>query len=140
MDLLVESADVWAAGIPDCPGGLAGVLATLRDAGADLQFVIARRAPEEAGRGVVFLTPLRSDREIEAAALVGFNVTVSLHSVRVTGRDRPGILAEITAKIGDAGINLRGLSAFVTGTQFVAYIAVDGLQDVDRVIALLGQA
>lgn len=139
MDLILENADVWAASIPDSPGGLAGVLATLRDAGADLQFVVARRAPEDAGRGVVFLTPLQGDHEIEAASLAGFNVTASLHSVRVTGPDRPGILAEMTAKIGEAGINLRGLSACVTGNQFVAYIAVDGREDADRVIALLGQ-
>ena len=137
MNLLVENADVWAASIPDRPGGLAEVLAILRDAGADLQFVIARRAPEEVGRGVVFLTPLQSDREIEAASLVGFSVTSRLHSVRVMGPDRPGILAEITAKIGDAGINLRGLSACVSGSQFVAYIAVDAREEADRAIALL---
>jgi hypothetical protein len=45
MDLLVERVDVWAATIQDRPGGLAEVLATLREAGADLQSIIARRAP-----------------------------------------------------------------------------------------------
>ena len=139
MDLLVENADVWAATIPDRPGSLAGVLTTFRDAGADLQFVVARRTPEDAGRGVVFLTPLQSDREIEVASLLGFNITASLHSVRVAGHDRPGILAEIASKIGDAGINLRGLSACVSGTLFVAYVAVDSQEDANHVIALLEQ-
>ena len=53
MDLLVEyveHVDVWAATIEDKPGGLAHVLAELREAGADLQFIIARRA--EPGKGV----------------------------------------------------------------------------------------
>ena len=47
----VERVDVWAATIEDSPGGLAQSLATLRDAGADLRFIIARRA--EPGKGVV---------------------------------------------------------------------------------------
>ncbi|MBI4204647.1 MAG: dihydrodipicolinate synthase family protein [Betaproteobacteria bacterium] len=81
MDLLVERVDVWAAAIPDKPGGLAAVLATLREAGTDLQFIIARRAPDKPGTGVVFVTPLQGDREIRAAAVAGFNVTHSLHCV-----------------------------------------------------------
>jgi hypothetical protein len=121
MDLLVERVDVWAATVQDRPGGLAEVLTALRDAGADLQFVIARRAPSEPGTGVVFVTPLQGDREIRAAAQVGFNVTRSLHAVRVMGTDRPGIAAELTLKLADGGINLRGFSAAVIGTQFFAY-------------------
>ncbi len=58
MDLTVEHVDVWATPIDDRPGGLADVLGVLRNAGADLQFVIARRAPNEPGRGVLFVTPL----------------------------------------------------------------------------------
>jgi hypothetical protein len=137
MDLLVERVDVWAATIDDKPGGLADVLAVLRDAGANLQSIIARRAPDQPGKGVLFVTPLQGDREIRAAAQVGFNVTHALHSIRVLGRDRPGIAAELTQKLADAGINLRGYSASVIGTQFIAYIAVDSLQDANRAIETL---
>ncbi len=137
MDIVVERADVWAADIEDKPGGLAGVLGTLRDVGADLQFIIARRAPQEPGRGVVFVTPLQGDREIAAAAQVGFNVTQTLHSVRVMGRDRPGAAAELTQRLADGGINLRGFSASVIGSQFVAYVAVDSLDEANRAIGIL---
>jgi hypothetical protein len=116
MDLLVERVDVWAATIQDRPGGLAEALATLREAGADLQSIIVRRVLEEPGKGVVFVTPLQGDREIRAAGQVGFNVTHSLHSVRVMGRDRPGVAAELTQKLADGEINLRGFSAAVIGT------------------------
>jgi len=61
MDLLVEHVDVWAASIQDKPGALATVLAELRESGADLQFIIARRAPEAPGKGVVFVTPLQGE-------------------------------------------------------------------------------
>ncbi len=140
MDLLVERVDVWAATIQDRPGGLAEVLATLREAGADLQFIIARRAPQKPGTGVVFVTPLQGDGEIRAAAQVGFNVTQSVHSVRVTGPDRPGIAAELTQKLADGGINLRGFSASVIGRQFVAYAAADSLADAKKAIEILEKA
>jgi len=85
MGLFVERADVWAAPIQDRPGALAELLAGLHDAGADLQFINSRRAPEKPGTGVVFVTPLQGDQEIRAAAELGFNVTQSLHSIRVMG-------------------------------------------------------
>lgn len=140
MDLLVERVDVWAATIEDRPGGLAEVLSVLRDAGADLQFIISRRTPEAPGKGVVFLAPLQNDREIRAATQVGFNVTPSLHSVRVMGGNRPGVIAELTGKLAAAGINLRGVSAAAIGTQFVAYLAMDTLDDTVRAIDILQQA
>jgi hypothetical protein len=140
MEMIVERVDVWAANIDDKPGGLAGVLSTLRDVGADLQFIIARRAPQDAGHGVVFVTPLQGDREIAAAAQVGFNVTQTLHSVRIMGRDRPGAAAELTQKLAEAGINLRGFSASVIGSQFAAYVAVDSLNDAEKAIEILQKA
>src|SRR5438046_500893 len=131
---------VWAANIEDRPGGLAVALSALRDAGADLQFIIARRAPEQRGKGVVFVTPLQGDTEIAAAAQMGFNVTQRLHSVRVMGADRPGIAAELTQKLADGGINLRGFSASVIGRQFVAYVALDLLEDANKAMEILRTA
>ena len=131
----VEHVDVWAAAIEDKPGQLAHLLTELREAGADLQFVIARRA--ESGKGVVFVTPLRGDREIAAAAQVGFNVAHTLHSVRVMGPDRPGVAAELAERLAGAGINLRGFSLSVIGRQYLAYAAVDSLDDANKVIEIL---
>lgn len=132
MRFLVQHVDVWAATIKDGVGGLADVLTALRDEGANLQSIIARRAPDKPGTGVVFVTPLQGDKEIDAAAQVGFNVTQTLHSVRVMGPDKPGVAAEIAQALADAGINLRGFSASVIGNQFIAYVAVDSRQDADR--------
>jgi hypothetical protein len=137
MDTLVEHVDVWAAAIDDKPGGLALRLAALRDAGADLRFIISRRA--EPGKGVVFVTPLQGDREIAAAAMVGFNVTRTLHSVRVMGDDRPGVAADLTEKLAAARVNLRGFSLSVLGRQFLAYVAVDSSDDASKVIEILGK-
>ncbi len=137
MDLQVEQVEVWAASIQDKPGGLAGVLATLRDMGADLQLIIARRSPDRPGEGVVFVTPLEGDREMEAAAMAGFNVTQKQHCVRVLGRNRRGIAATLCGELAEAGINLRGFSGAVIGPQFVAYIAVDSQAEADQATAIL---
>jgi predicted amino acid-binding ACT domain protein len=137
MDLLVEHVDVWAAAIQDKPGAVAELLRALHKAGADLQFIIARRAPDKPGTGVVFVTPLQGDREIRAASQLGFNVTQSLHSIRVMGQDRAGIVAELTQALAEAGINLRGLAASVIGSQFVAYVGVDSLEDANNAMHIL---
>jgi hypothetical protein len=140
MDLIVERVDVWAAGIKDEPGSLARILTGLREAGADFDFIIARRAAEKPGTGVVFVTPLRGDREVAAAADLGFNVTSSVHSVRIEGENKPGVTAELTQKLADVGINIRGLSASVSGARFVIFIGLDSATDAAKAVNVLQQA
>ncbi len=140
MDMTVEHVDVWAASIQDEPGGLAARLAPLSQAGADLDFVIARRSPERPGTGVVFVTPLRGDREVRAASQAGFNVSESLHSVRVEGANAPGMGYKLAQQIAEAGLNLRGVSAAVIGPRFIAYFAFDTSADADRAIDVLKKA
>lgn len=139
-DLIVERADVWAASVKDEPGGLARALTALRETGADLDFIIARRAPEKPGTGVVFVSPLRGDKEVAAAGALGFNVTSSVHSVRVQGTNEPGVAAALTAKLADAGINLRGLSAGVSGSMFIIYIGLDSAADAEKAVEILRSA
>jgi len=140
MELSVERLDVWAATIDDKPGGLAKVLGVLRNAGVDLQFIVARRTPEAPGKGVVFVAPLEGDSAIRAATQAGFSVSQSLHSIRVMGLDQLGIIAQLAQMLADGGISLRGVSAAVLGTQFIAYIAVDSLDDVEKAIDILQRA
>ena len=136
MNLVVERVDVWAAQIADEPGALANLLDVLQESGANLQSIIARRLPEP-GKAVVYVAPLRGDREIAVAAQLGFNLTHSLHSMRVLGPNRPGIAAEITLKVAEAGINLRGFSASAIGDRFAAYFALDTVQDANRLVGVM---
>jgi len=138
-DLIIEHVDVWAASIKDVSGGLSQILTPLREAGADLDFIIARRSPDKPGMGVVFVTPLRGDREVAAAADLGFNVTSSVHTVRVEGENKPGVAAELTEKLATAGINIRGLSAAVIGIRFIMYIGFDNSKDAKKAYNTLQQ-
>jgi len=140
MELIVDRVDVWAASIEDKPGGLAAKLSALSQTGADLDFVVARRSPDKPGTGVVFVTPLRGDREVQAASQVGFNVSESLRSVRVEGPNAHGVAARLTQKLADAKINLRGLSAAVIGTRFIMYFAFDSDAAASKAIDVLKKA
>ncbi len=140
MELIVERVNVWAASIKDERGSLAQLLTGLQEAGADLDFILARRAPEKPGTGVVFVTPLRGDREIAAAAELGFNITSSVNSVRVEGENKPGVAAELTQKLAAAGIDLRGLSAAVIGARFILYIGLYSAADAVKAVNILRKA
>ena len=140
MDLLVNRVDVWTASIADKPGGLSRTLKGVFEAGADLDFVIARRAPDEPGTGAVFITPIRGDREIEAASTLGFNLTSSVDSVRVEGDNVPGAAVNIAETIANADINVRSFSAAVIGPRYIAYIGFDSSSDADRAATVLQEA
>lgn len=140
MDLLINRVDVWAASTEDKPGGVAGVLEGLYEAGADLDFVIARRAPDKPGKGVVFLTPIQGDREVKAASTLGFNLTSRVNSVRVEGDNVPGAAARLAELIADAGINIRGFSAAVIGPRYIAYIGFDSSSDAENAARIIQES
>ena len=143
MTLTVTKIDVWAAQIEDQPGGLAKLLGALKDAGANLECVIARRDPSKAGKGVVFLTPVKGTGARKAAKAEGLGPSEKLATLKVEGNDSPGIGSRITTALSEAGINLRGVSAAVVGRKFVAYLGFDSKGDADkaaRVLRALGTA
>jgi len=137
MELMVEREDVWIASLEDKPGALAAKLAALADAGADLDFVIARRSPERPGTGVIFVTPLRGDAELKAASEVGFSAANRLHSLQVEGENAKGLAGMISEKLGAAGINLRGFSGAVIGKRFVLHIAFDTAELREKAIGII---
>jgi len=137
MDTIVERVDVWAASTVDKPGNLSSILEGLNEAGADLDFVIARRTPEKPGTGVIFLTPIRGDREVKAASTLGFNLTSSVDAVLVEGDNKPGAAARLTGLIADARIDVRGFSLAVIGTRFIAYVGFDSTNDAEKAVEII---
>jgi len=136
MTLQVTQVKVWAAGIEDKPGGLAGKMEALAKAGANLEFVIARRSPDKPGSGVVFVAPIAGS-VVGAAEAAGFSVSGSLHSLRAEGPDAPGLGAKMTRALAAAGINLRGLSAAALGKRFVCYFGFDSDSDAAKAADVL---
>ena len=137
MKLKVKRVDVWASSIQDRPGGLAEKLETLNAAQANLEFMIARRAPEKPGEGVVFLAPIKGKKQKQAAETAGFLKTETMHPVRVEGPDKAGVIAKMSRSLAEAGVNLRGVSAAAIGKKFVAYFAVDSEEDAEKAVKVL---
>ena len=137
MKLKIQRVDTWAASLKDQPGGLAARLKALASVGVNLEFVLARRAPDKPGTGVVFVTPINGAAQCRAAEEAGFRKTKSLHALRVEGPNKKGEGARMARALAEKGLNLRGLSAATIGRQFVAYIAVDTSADVAKAARIL---
>jgi len=137
MAVEITKVDVWVAQMADRPGALAKKLETVADAGANLEFMIARRAPDKPGRGVVFMAPLRGARQVAAARRAGLKRAKTMHSLRLVSPDRPGIGANITRALGEAGINMRGVSAAALGRRSVTYFAFDTDADAKQAARIL---
>ena len=137
MKLNVSRTDTWAAMIDDRPGGVADKLAALAAAGANLEFILARRAPERRGSGVVFVRPLKGAKQIKAAEAAGFQKTEGVHSLLIEGVDKPGVGAKLTRALAEAGINLRGLSGAAIARRYVFHLALDTAKDVAKAAAVL---
>jgi hypothetical protein len=137
MAYSIKKVDVWSGEIDDRPGGLGEKLAALTDSGANLEFLVSRRAPDKPGTGVVFITPIKGTKQKNAAQQAGLATTDSLHSVRIEGADRPGLGTKMTRALADAGINLRGVSAAALGRRAVTYLAFDSAADADTAIRVL---
>lgn len=137
MALKVSKVDLWMATIDDRAGGAADKLEPLAKAGANFEFVFTRRTPEQPGKGVLFVTPIKGAKVVRAAQEAGFAKSAGLHSVRIDGADKPGVTAKTARTLADAGISFRALSASAVGSKFVSYVALDSAEDAAKAAGLL---
>ena len=129
-----QRVDTWAVSIADKPGALAAKLKALSAAGVNLEFLIARRAPEKPRTGDVFVTPLKGPKQCGAAGAAGFKKARNLHTVRIEGSDKRGQGAQLAQALAAKGLNLRGMSAAAIGKEFVCHIAADSEADATKVM------
>ena len=137
MALKASRAEVWAVAVDDRAGGVADKLEALAKAGASFEMVFARRTPEQPGKGILFVTPLKGAKATRVAQELGMGKPATIHSVRVEGGDKAGLGAKIARALGDAGISFRGMSAIAIGKKFVSYLALDNAEDAARAIGVL---
>ncbi|MCB9853113.1 MAG: amino acid-binding protein [Phycisphaerales bacterium] len=120
MAAKIESIDVWAGDLLNRPERLARVLEALASAGAELEFLVARRVSDRTSR--VYVAPLKGKKQKQAAADVGLVRADGMFALRIVGSDRPGLGAEITRCVAAAGINIRGASAASIGKKNAFYL------------------
>jgi hypothetical protein len=137
MALKATKAEVWAVSINDRAGGVADKLEPLAKAGASFEMVFARRTPENPGKGMLFVTPVKGAKVTRAAKDAGMGTPQSIYSVRIEGADQAGLGAKIARALGSAGVSFRGLSGIAIGKKFVSYIACDNAEDQAKAIATI---
>ncbi len=124
MGYEITTAEVWAGDVEETPGALADKLEVLHHAGVNLEFSIVRPcANVMAGKALLFVAPLTDERQMAAAQEIG--LTRGLHALRLAGPDRPGLIAEITRALGDAGLVISGLWAAVLCGRSVLYVMLE---------------
>lgn len=123
MEYRITNEFVCGGAIEDRTEVLAHTLRALADQGLDLEMIMSRR--DQAGWSLIFVSPLRTMQEIEAAERVGLHREGSLRTLRVEGPNRPGLGARLTAALAEAGLEVRGYWALKLGDQCVTDIAFD---------------
>jgi hypothetical protein len=137
MAVKVSKVDLWTAVIDDRAGGAANKLEPLSKAGANFEFVFTRRTPEQPGKGLMVVTPVKGAKVVRAATEAGFSKSAGLHGVRIEGSDKPGVTARVARMLADAGISFRALSASAHGRKFVSHVAVDSAADAAKAVSVL---
>lgn len=137
MTLKVSKAEIWTTAIEDRSGGAADRIEPLTNAGANFEFVFARRTPEQPGRGLLMVAPVKGKKVMAAAAAAGFARAPDIAALRVEGGNKAGSAARMTRALADAGLSFRGLSAAAMGTRFVGYVAFDSAADAEHAAKLL---
>lgn len=135
MPYTVRNVEVWAADVLNRPGMLARMLEALSNAGAQLEFMVARQRTENSAR--VFVAPIKGKKQKQAASDVGFVPATGMYAIRVQGNDRAGLGAEISRAVASAGINIRGAAAATIGRQCVINFGFKSADDAKKATGVI---
>jgi hypothetical protein len=138
MGFKLDRVHLWAGEVPDKPGGVASKLSMLAQAGANLEFILTRRAPDRPGSGILYVAPLTGPLQLRAARTAGLAETQDPVLLRVEGDNQAGLAHKVTQQWALAGISLQGMTMAVLGDKFVGYVAFDTVADSNRAAAILG--
>jgi hypothetical protein len=130
MRYRITKEHVWVGAVEDRPGGVANKLKALSDAGLDLELIISRR--DWSGQGLLFVSPLRTLDELDAAERAGLSKEKTILTLRVETPNMVGLGARLAGALAEARINMRDYSGAAIGDRAVTNIAFDSNEDTDR--------
>lgn len=104
----IRTVDYYYIIAPDKPGEGARVLGALRDAGVNLQAVLAFPS---ARRTQIDVVPVDSVAFLNTAKAAKLKVSKPKKAFLVEGDDRPGAIATLLTRLGNAKINVTATSA-----------------------------
>ena len=137
MRFRLDRVHVWAAEVDDKPGGVAGKLAALAQAGANLGFVFTQRRADKPGTGILYVAPLTGPEQLKAAKNAGLHEVHDPVVLRVEGDNEAGLAHRLTQQWAIAGISFQGLTMAVMNGRFIGYAMFDSVADSNRAATIL---
>lgn len=137
MSFKWDRVHVWSGELPDKPGAVAGHLASLAEAGANLEYIDTQRLPSKPGWGILSVAPITGPAQQKAARAAGLHEAESPVLHRIEGDNEAGLAHRLTKAWELAKISLHGLSMAVIGTKFVGYVSCDTIEDANRLAQIL---
>ena len=128
----VSKVELWSAPIEDRPGGLLAKLEPLVKAGADLDFLLGRAVSDAPGGGMVFLTPIKGERQLQVVEQIGMRRNDNRFCLRVEGPDEPGSMYRILYALAEEKLNLEEVSCATVLGKFVSYLVFETADAAER--------
>ena len=132
MAVTVKKVVLWRKEVDNKPGTLAGTLAPLAQAGANLRVVMGYALPGEARRSVIEVFPISGKKATAAAGAAGLAAS-PIPCLHVEGDDQPGLGSRMARAVADQGVNLAFLVAETVGRRFSAVFGFENDADAARV-------
>ncbi|HYV39511.1 MAG TPA: amino acid-binding ACT [Gemmataceae bacterium] len=137
MSFKFDRVHLWSCEVADQAGGVAGKLAFLAQAGANLEYIFTKRLQDKPGSGILYVAPVTGAAQVRAARTAGLNETDEPVVRRIEGDNQAGLAHRLTQQWAIAGISFRGLTMAVMGEKFVGYAAFDTVGDANRAAQIL---
>ncbi len=122
--------------VPDAPGAGQQVLSALRDRGVNLLAFLG--FPAEGGRTQLDLVTEDPDALRAAAEEAGLTLSEAKQAFLVQGEDRAGAVADTTAKLAEANVNVTAAAAVAAGSGTFGMIVWVAPGDYDKAAQALG--
>jgi hypothetical protein len=132
----VRSVEYQYVTVPDTPGEGQRILSALRDSGVNLLAFLG--FPLGGEQTQIDLVPEDPEALREAAQRAGFTLSEAKRAFLIQGDDRVGAVADTTAKLAQANINLTAAAATGAGSGRFGMIVWVAPADYERAADVLG--
>jgi hypothetical protein len=132
----VRSVEYYYVTVADAPGGAQRILSALKDRGVNLHAFLG--FPLGGGQSQIDLVPDDPESLRAAAERAGVTLSAAKRAFLIQGDDRVGAVADTTAKLAEANINVAAAAATGAGSGRYGMIVWVAPADFERAADALG--